>query len=68
MDTADAACMKWVSILLVVALISMASCAINRESNKVDETKTSSFQPKPLDDEWSKWLVSEWEISGGHSD
>jgi len=19
-----------------------------------------SFQPKPLDDEWSKWLVGEW--------
>ena len=66
--TADAAYMKWVSILLFVALISMASCAINRESNKAEETKASSFQPKPLDDEWSKWLVGEWEVSEGHTD
>jgi hypothetical protein len=25
------------------------------------ESDSSSFQPKPLDDEWSKWLVGEWE-------
>ncbi|MHC4087210.1 MAG: hypothetical protein ACYSU5_18665 [Planctomycetota bacterium] len=31
--------------------------------NKIaEESKPSSFQPKPLDDEWSKWLVGEWEI------
>ena len=28
------------------------------------ESGPSSFQPKPIDDEWSKWLVGEWEGSG----
>jgi hypothetical protein len=27
------------------------------------DIKPSSFQPEPLDDEWSKWLVGEWEGS-----
>ena len=27
------------------------------------ENGSSSLQPKPLDDEWSKWLVGEWEGS-----
>jgi hypothetical protein len=25
------------------------------------------FQPKPLDDEWSKWLIGKWEATWGHS-
>jgi len=28
------------------------------------ESRPSSFQPKPLDDDWSKWIVGEWEGSG----
>ena len=29
------------------------------------DIKPSSFQPKPLNDEWSKWLVGEWEGTVG---
>ena len=29
------------------------------------ENQPSSFQPKPLNDEWSKWLVGEWEGTVG---
>ena len=68
METVDAACMKWVSILLVVTSISVASCAINGKNKMAEETRASSFQPKPLDDEWSKWLVGEWEVSEGYTD
>lgn len=55
-------------ILLLIVMVSMASCAINREKENIEERKPSSFQPKPLDDEWSKWLVGEWKPVSGESD
>jgi len=42
-------------------MASLTSCAINKEKEMVKESGSSSFQPKPLDDEWSRWLVGEWE-------
>jgi hypothetical protein len=54
--------MKHVSIVLLIVMVSIASCAINQEKEIAEESKPSSFQPEPLDDEWSKWLVGEWEI------
>ncbi len=59
--------MKRLSILLLVVMVSMASCAINQEKEIAEESKPSSFQPKPLDDEWSKWLVGEWKVISGES-
>ena len=53
--------MKKLLILLLVAMVSLSSCAINQEKEIAEESKPSSFQPEPLDDEWSKWLVGEWE-------
>jgi hypothetical protein len=55
--------MKRLSILLLVVMVSMASCAMNQEKEIAEESKPSSFQPEPLDDEWSKWLVGQWEGS-----
>ena len=52
--------MKHVSIVLLIVMVSMASCAINKEKEIAEESKPSSFQPEPLDDDWSKWLVGEW--------
>ena len=60
--------MKRLSIILLVAMVSISSCAINEEKEMAKESGASSFQPKPLDDEWSKWLVGEWEIVSGESD
>ena len=57
--------MKKLLILLLVAMVSLSSCAINQEKEIAEESKPSSFQPEPLDDEWSKWLVGEWEGSVG---
>jgi hypothetical protein len=59
--------MKHVSIVLLIMMVSMASCAINQEKEIAEESKPSSFQPEPLDDDWSKWLVGEWEGSGESS-
>jgi len=60
--------MTHVSIVLLIVMVSMASSAINQEKEITEESKPSSFQPKPLDDEWSKWLIGKWELTGGGSD
>ena len=60
--------MKHVSIVLLIVMVSMASCAINQEKEIAEESKPSSFQPEPLNDEWSKWLVGEWKVVSAESD
>jgi hypothetical protein len=60
--------MKRLSILLLVVMVSLSSCAINQEKEVAEESKPSSLQPDPLDDEWSKWLVGEWKVVSGESD
>jgi hypothetical protein len=52
--------MKHVSIVLLVVMVSMSSCAINEGKEMSKESKPSSFQPEPLDDEWNKWLIGKW--------
>jgi len=55
--------MKRLSILLLVVMVSLSSYATNKEKEMAEISGSTSFQPKPLDDEWSKWLVGEWEGS-----
>ena len=52
-----------VAIVSVSSLVSISSFAINEEKETAKESGSASFQPKPLDDEWSKWLVGQWEGS-----
>ena len=56
--------MKRLSILLLVVMVSLSSCAINEKKETTKESRSSSFQPKPLDDDWSKWLVGKWQVTG----
>jgi hypothetical protein len=53
--------MKKLSITLFILMVSLTSCVINKENEMAKESGTSSFQPKPLDNNWFKWLVGEWE-------
>ncbi len=53
--------MKHVSITLLIVMVGLTSCAVNQEKQIPEETKSSFFQPEPLDDKWNKWLVGEWE-------
>jgi hypothetical protein len=46
----------------------MASCTTNQENEIAKKDVSSSFQPKPLDDEWNKWVIGKWEITAVHSD
>ena len=57
--------MKSLSILLPVVMVGLSSCAINQEKEMAEISGSPSFQPKPLDDEWSKWLVGEWKGTVG---
>jgi len=44
-------------------MVSLSSYAMDEEKETVKESGSTSFQPKPLDDDWSKWLVGQWEGS-----
>ena len=58
--------MKKLFIVLIVSLfmvVFMASCA-GKETKMAKENNFSAFLPKPIDDDWSRWLVGEWEGSG----
>jgi len=48
-------------------MVSLSSYAINETKETAKESGSTSFQPKPLDDEWSKWLVGKWEVVSGES-
>jgi hypothetical protein len=37
---------------------------MEQERKSVQESVPSLVPPKPLDDEWSRWLIGEWESSG----
>jgi hypothetical protein len=50
-------------MLLLVVMVSVSSYAINEAKETARKSGSYSFQPKPLDDDWSKWLVGEWEGS-----
>ncbi len=59
--------MKSLCTMLLIVMVSMASCAKMQQKEMVKESGTPSFQPEPLDDEWSKWLVGEWKVVSGES-
>jgi hypothetical protein len=53
--------------------MAMASCVMNQKNNPVKENMPSLEPPKALDDEWSKWLIGDWQGTaksdfGGHKD
>ena len=59
--------MKRLSILLLIVMVSLSSYAINEKKETAKESGSTSFQPKPLDDDWFKWLVGEWKVVSGES-
>jgi hypothetical protein len=52
--------MKKLSVLLLVIIVSLNSPGLSQEK-ETEEGGSFSFQPKPLVDDWNKWLVGEWE-------
>jgi len=56
--------MKKIFVILLVLMVILASCAKIQEKEPAKDSALSVFLPKPIDDEWSKWLVGEWEGVG----
>jgi hypothetical protein len=48
-------------IITFTVIVFVTSCAVHKEKEVAKESGSYSFQPKPLDDEWFKWLVGQWE-------
>ena len=60
--------MKYISTILLIVMVSMTSCTKWEKNDMSKESRTHSFQPKPLDDEWTKWLIGKWQVTSGQSD
>lgn len=56
--------MKRLYIITLVVIVGITSCVKIQEKEMAKGSGSSPFQPKPLDDDWSKWIVGEWEGSG----
>lgn len=53
--------MKKSSFILLAAMISMVWCMAN-QTKKPDESNIPSLEPpKALDDQWTKWLLGNWQ-------
>jgi hypothetical protein len=55
--------MKRLPVILLAAMLVVTSCATSRREKTTHGNGPGVFQPKPLDDEWTKWIVGEWEGS-----
>ncbi|MFH1370691.1 MAG: hypothetical protein ABII09_05335 [Planctomycetota bacterium] len=53
--------MKKTSFILLAIAISTVSCVMSQKKNQDKEKIPSLEPPKALDDEWSKWLVGNWQ-------
>ena len=56
--------MKRLSVILLAVMVILPSCAKIQEKEIAKDSAPSVFLPKPIDDDWSKWLVGQWEGSG----
>ena len=65
--------MRKLSIAVAVTMLAMVSCArqeqtairehaMEQEKKKVQENVPSLTPPQGLEDEWSRWLIGEWDI------
>jgi len=55
------------AVLVFMGVALVIGSSGSEEAREAKGTGTSSFQPKPLDDDWSSWLVGEWDVVSGES-
>ena len=56
--------MKRLSLSLLAVAVIIALPLMSQEQDSDKGVKRPMFLPKPLDDEWTKWIVGAWEGSG----
>jgi hypothetical protein len=52
------------SILLLAVALCFALPLLSQEKDAAKEAKQAMFLPKPLDDDWNRWIVGQWEGAG----
>lgn len=55
--------MKRLPVILLAVMLVVTSCATSQREKTAHGNGPGVFRPKPLDDEWSQWIVGEWEGS-----
>jgi len=55
--------MKRLPVILLAVMLVVTSCATSRREKTTHGNGPGVFQPKPLEDEWAKWIVGEREAS-----
>jgi hypothetical protein len=56
--------MKRKSFMLLTVAAIMSLPLMSQEQEPAKEMKRPMFMPKSLDDDWTKWIVGQWEGSG----
>lgn len=54
--------MKRLLILLFVVTVSTSSCMISQNKETVKESTPALAVPETLNDDWTEWIVGEWEF------
>jgi len=52
------------AVIAVLAFALFISSCQSQEKQMSEDRNSYRFNPRPLNDDWSKWLVGEWESSG----
>ncbi len=56
--------MKRIPVILLAVVMITSLPLMSREQEPAKEAKHPMFLPTPLDDDWTKWIVGQWEGSG----
>ena len=56
--------MKHLTTMLLATWLSLVLSSCSTPLNTTTEAKRPMFNPQPLSDDWSRWIVGEWEGSG----
>lgn len=56
--------MKRLLLILLIVALGISLPLISKEQETAKGVRRPMFLPKPLDDEWTRWIIGEWEGSG----
>ncbi len=52
------------SFMLFAIAAGISLPLLSQEKDSAKEVRRDMFLPKPLEDEWTRWIVGEWEGAG----
>ncbi len=60
--------MKRLSILLLGVMVSTSSCTTSQNEETTKESTPALVVPETLKDNWTEWIVGEWEFEFGEAE